>query len=263
MITLASACLLIAGLGDIPSFAKELPEIRSGEPAFRFNGKDLDGFFPYTRGNGRTDPNGVFTVADGMIRISGQDFGAITTDREFSDYHLVVEWKWGEKTCPPREKATRDSGILLHAIGEDGVASGAWMESVECQLIEGGSGDIILVGGKGKPSLTVETRTEGGQLYWEKGGKSVTNNSGRFNWWGRDPKWKDVLGYRGPNDVEKPVGEWNTMEVVADGDNLTYILNGVVVNAGTKSSLKSGRIQVQSEGAELFVRKFEVRPLKP
>jgi len=248
---------------EVPSFARELPTIRSGEPIFRFNGKDLDGFYPYVRNRGRQDPNGVFSVRDGMICVSGQEFGGLTTNDEFHDYHLVVEWKWGERTWAPRKKNTRDSGILVHCVGEDGAAGGNWMESQECQVIEGGTGDFIMVGGKGKPSLTCETRVgPDKQLYFEKGGKAVTRDSGRFNWWGRDPSWKDVLGFRGARDVEKPAGEWNHMEVVCDGDMITTILNGYVVNIGTKSSLTRGKILFQSEGAEIFFRKIEVRPLK-
>ncbi len=247
---------------DIPSFARDVPAIRSGEPIFKFNGKDLAGFYPYVRDRGRDDPNGVFTVRDGLIRISGQEFGGLTTRDEYRDYHLVVEWRWGERTWAPRKERARDSGILVHCVGEDGAASGNWMESQECQIIEGGTGDFIMVGGKGRPSLTCETRVgPDGQLYFEKGGKAVTRNSGRFNWWGRDPSWKDVLGFRGARDVEKPAGEWNRMEVICDGDSITTILNGYVVNMGTKSSLTHGKILFQSEGAEILFRKIEVRPL--
>ena len=119
-----------------------------------------------------------------------------------------------------------------------------------------------MVPGKGKPSLSCETRSgPDRQLYFEKGGKPVTRNSGRYNWWGRDPNWKDELEFRGGRDVEKPVGEWNRMEVVCDGDSITTILNGYVVNIGTKSSLTRGKILFQSECAEIFFRKIEVRPL--
>ena len=248
--------------GEIPSFARDVPAIHSGEPIFRFNGKDLDGFYPFVRNRGRDDPNKVFTVRDGTICVSGQEFGGLTTRDEYQDYHLVVEWKWGERTWAPRKDKTRDSGILVHCVGEDGAAGGNWMESQECQVIEGGTGDFIMVPGKQKPSLTCETRVgPDRQLYFEKGGKAVTRNSGRFNWWGRDPSWKDVLGFRGSRDVEKPAGEWNRMEVICDGDTITNIVNGYVVNAGTKSSQAEGKIQFQSEGAEIFFRKIEVRPL--
>ena len=249
--------------GDIPSFARELPEIRSGSPVFAFNGKDMTGFYPYTRDHGYDDTSEVFTVHDGMIHVTGKEFGGVATCGNFSDYHLVVEWKWGSKTWSPREKASRDSGILLHCVGPDGAAGGQWMESIECQIIEGGTGDLLVVPGHGHPRLTCETRIgPDGQPYFEKGGKPMVKEGGRFNWWGRDPAWKDVLGFRGGRDVEKSTGEWNRVEVICDGDTITNIVNGYVVNVGTKSSLSAGKIQFQSEGAEVFFRKIEVRPLR-
>src|SRR3954447_6453838 len=181
--------------GEIPSFAKDLPEIKSGEPVLRFNGKDLTGFYTYTHNAKLEDPQKVFTVQDGLLRVSGEDYGAVTTRDAYRDYHLVVEWKWGDETWAKRKDKTRDSGILLHCVGPDGAVSGHWMESIECQIIEGGCGDLLMVGGKGKPSLTCEIRVgPDKQPYFEKGGKAVTRDSGRFNWWGRDPEWKDVLG---------------------------------------------------------------------
>jgi hypothetical protein len=247
---------------EIPSFARDLPPIRTGEPIFRFNGKDMTGFYTYLREHKYDDPAQVFAVHDGMIHISGAEFGGLTTRDEFRDYHLLVEWKWGERTFGSRKTKARDSGVLLHCVGPDGAAGGNWMESQECQIIEGGCGDLILVSGREKPSLTCETRVgPDRQLYFEKGGKAVTRDSGRYNWWGRDPAWKDVIGFRGSRDIEKPAGEWNRTEVICDGDTITNIVNGYVVNVGTKSSLTKGKIILQSEGAEIFFRKFEIRPL--
>ena len=57
------------------------------------------------------------------------------------------------------------------------------------------------------------------------------------------------------------MGEWNRMEVVCDGETIRCILNGVLVNEAIKSSQASGKILLQSEGAEIFFRKIEVRPL--
>jgi hypothetical protein len=263
-------CLVVASLPAsgrtdppaFPTFAKELPAFKSGEPVLRFNGRDLTGFYVYTHGHKYEDPNKVFTVHDGMIHVSGEEFGGVATVGNFRDYHLIAEWKWGEKTWGQRKERSRDSGILLHCVGADGAVGGHWMESIECQIIEGGCGDLLMVGGRGKPSLTCETRVgPDKQLYYEKGGEPVTRNSGRFNWWGRDTSWKDVLGFRGPSDVENPTGEWNRMEVICDGDSITNIVNGYVVNVGTKSSHTEGKIQFQSEGAEIFFRTIEVRPL--
>jgi hypothetical protein len=248
---------------EVPSFARDVPRVETGPPALRFNGKDLAGFYTYTREHKYEDPKHVFTVHDGMLHISGEEWGGVATKDEYGDYQLVVEWRWGEKTWPPRKSNARDSGILLHCVGPDGAAGGQWMESQECQIIEGGCGDFIMVGGRAKPSLTCETRLgPDRQLYYEKGGKPVTRDSGRYNWWGRDPSWADRLGFRGRRDVEKPAGEWNRMEVVCDGDSITNIVNGYVVNAGTRSSLTRGKILFQSEGAEIFFRTIEVRPLR-
>ena len=67
-----------------------------------FNGKNLDGWYTFIKGKGRNnDPNKVFTVQNGLIRISGEEFGCITTIEEFENYKLVVDFKWGEKTYAP------------------------------------------------------------------------------------------------------------------------------------------------------------------
>ncbi|MFB3906204.1 MAG: DUF1080 domain-containing protein [Acidobacteriota bacterium] len=241
----------------------------AGEPAARqptaplalFNGRNLDGFYTYLKTSRFEDPKQVFTVKNGEIRISGEEWGAITTREAFRDYHLIVEWKWGGETFAPRKQSARDSGILVHGVGADGAAGGCWLESIEHQIIEGGCGDLIIVAGANRPSLTAETRSEGRQLYWHPGGTRVTRNEGRINWYGRDPQWKDVLGFRGLREVEKHAGEWNRSEVICDGDTVTNIVNGVVVNRATNSSHAAGKIQIQSEGAEILVRLIELRPV--
>jgi Domain of Unknown Function (DUF1080) len=270
-VALALACLWSA-LGwnqyaaraqDVPPYAREVPTLRTSLPILQFNGKDLTGFYTYLHDSKYDDPKKVFSVKDGVLDISGEVFGGLTTRDEFRDYVLFVEWKWGERTFGSRKQKARDSGLLLHCVGADGAAGGNWMQSQECQIIEGGCGDFIMVGGNGnKPSLTCETRlTPDGQLFFEKGAKSETRDSARFNWWGRDPAWKDVLGFRGAHDLEKPTGEWNDMKVICDGDSITNIVNGYVANAATKSSLTKGKIIIQSEGAEILFRKIEIRSI--
>src|SRR5688572_24713808 len=75
------------------------------QPIKLFNGKDLTNFYTWLRGVGKDkDPDKVFTIADGMIRVSGQTFGCFTTHQEFENYRLVVEFKWGTQTFKPREK---------------------------------------------------------------------------------------------------------------------------------------------------------------
>ena len=69
-------------------------------------------------------------------------------------------------------------------------------------------------------------------------------------------------GWKRAQDVEKPTGQWNRQEVICDGDTITYIVNGKVVNYGYNSSHTGGKIQLQSEGAEIFFRRVEMRPIK-
>ena len=230
-----------------------------------FNGKDLTGWYTFIQDRGRdTDPKNVFTVQNGMIHISGEEWGCITTEDEFENYHIVLEFKWGEETHPPRKERARDSGLLLHSQGEDGGSGGIWMHSIECQMIEGGTGDIIVVGdGTDDFSVTANVATEkqGNSFIYQPGGEKQTINSGRINWIGRAPEWKDVKGFRGPYDVEKPLGEWNKLECVADGDQLTIFLNGKLVNKATRVKPQKGKIQIQSEAAEVFIRMVELLPL--
>ncbi|HSB17795.1 MAG TPA: DUF1080 domain-containing protein [Bryobacteraceae bacterium] len=213
---------------------------RLGPKEKLFNGKSLDGFYTYIEKYGKNnDPKGVFRVENGQIRASGEEYGYFITEKEYEDYYLLVEFRWGSKTFPPREGNARDSGILYHAGGEDKL----WPQSIEFQMIEGGTGDLILVG---DTAVTV---------------KGETKRRGRFDRFGKG-KWEDVAGYRDPNgDPEKPHGQWNKLELWADGDNFRFLVNGKLVNEGSKSSVTRGKILFQSEGAEVFFRKIELQPI--
>jgi hypothetical protein len=229
-----------------------------------FNRNNLDGWYAFLQNRGRDDdPKKVFTVKDGMIRISGEEWGCITTDKEYENYTLITEFKWGQTTYAPRLKNARDSGILLHSQGEDGNSQGIWMTSIECQIIEGGTGDFIVVGDgsdKFEITSTVAEEKQGNSFVFQPDGRKVTINENRINWYGRDPNWKDFLDFRGKNDVEKPVGEWNLLECVVNDGEITVFLNGVLVNRATDVKPGKGRIQIQSESAEIFFRRVDLLP---
>ncbi len=264
---LALALLAPPHSGEVPEFVRHMPPPPVvGPVAFAFNGKDLAGFSTFLRYQKQDDPARVFAVVDGCLRISGEEFGGITTLASFRDYHLVAEWRWGGRTSYPRRWRARNSGILVHCTGAEGDGLGSWMAGLESQLIEGGSGDLILVPGKDRPapSLRAEVRTGAdGQPYYQPGGEVVTRSKGRLNWWGRSPTWSDVIWCRGPDDLERPVGEWNRTELVCDGDRITCYLNGRVANAASHLSMTAGRVLFQSEGAEILFRKIEIHPLPP
>lgn len=227
-----------------------------------FNGNNLDGWYTYMKDLGRDkDPKKVFSVEDGVLHISGEMMGCIITEKEYENYHLIAEYKWGDKTYGSRVEQARDNGIFVHCTGEDGVIYDSWMRSFECQIIEGGTGDILILGDKtDRWSMTspVADEKQRGSYVYSPDGKMVTNHSGRINWWGRSPDWEQVLGFRGERDIENPVGEWNKMEIIASGDTLTLKLNGVVVNQGFEVRPAKGRILIQSHLAEIFFRKVDL-----
>ncbi len=238
-------------------------------PIKLFNGRNLEGFYTWIRGSKYADPKNVFTAQDGMIRISGDGYGGLITNRDYRDYHLILEFKWGEKAWADRSDRARDSGLLLHCWGPDGGFGNTWMASFEAQIIEGGVGDILVLTGTdpdtGKmlpTSLTAEVGTDrDGETVWKKGGPRTKFSGGRINWFGRDVEWADKLGFRGRDDVESPHGQWTRMEVIADGGHLIYKVNGVVVNEAFEARPDFGKLLLQTEQAEIFVRRFELWPL--
>lgn len=245
----------------------------SGRAIKLFNGQDLDGWYTYTVQTKYENP-GIFTVVNGMVRVSGGSgtngyFGGMVTKESFADYKLNFDYKWGGPTYGTRYGKSRDSGVLLHCIGPN--EPGPWMTSYEFQIIEGGTGDILVVNATKKDDagqpvtllLTSEGFVDGKQKYFKPGGEKIEfKDSGRHNWWGRDPAWKDVLGYRGPKDVESPFGEWTHCEIIARGDTLEYFVNGQLVNRASGLNITRGKIFFQTEGAEIWYRNIALTPLK-
>jgi hypothetical protein len=74
------------------------------------------------------------------------------------------------------------------------------------------------------------------------------------------------------SDAEKPLGEWNTLDLYAVGDESIHVVNGVPVMAAHHlrttegpgkpvKPLTEGRIQLQSEGAETYFRNISIEPI--
>ena len=197
-----------------------------------FNGKDLTGWYTFLTSKGKNnDPEKVFTVENGLLHITGKEFGYISTQNVFKDFHLSVEFKWGQKKYPPRDADTikRDNGICFYMpLSEKDFV---WPKSIECQVQEGDVGDMWLI-----DSTTVVMD-------------------------GKRTEPKNFTMVKKKKDNEKPNGEWNLVEVIVDKGKITYIVNGIVVNEAESPSLNEGKILIQSEGAEIFYRKIEIAAL--
>src|SRR6185312_11005698 len=167
---------------------------------------------------------------------------------------------------PPREKTARDSGLILHSTGPDGAVGKSWLDGIQCNMVEGGTGDISITGANPKYGFKAqaEERPAGQKtgLYWKDGATVRAFGLGnRLLWFGRDPSWKNVRGFHGKNEVEKGVGQWNTLVVTMKGDTMTVRLNGVTVSRATALGVTRGKLQLQSEGAEILFKKIILKPL--
>jgi hypothetical protein len=78
-------------------------------------------------------------------------------------------------------------------------------------------------------------------LYWkDRVPARVFGAGSRLLWFGRDPAWENVLGFRGKNDVAKRVGPWNTLVVTLKGDTVIGRLNGVTLSQATHLGMPPG-----------------------
>ena len=230
-----------------------------------WDGKSDDGITGKPLGLGRNE-RGIFTVimAEGrpMLRVSGEIYAALTTKEEYENYHLKVEFRWSEKKWPPRLTEKRDSGVLYHCVGRHGAFWNVFMHSLECQIQEDDCGSFYRVGSTlAKVPVDAALKLDPKQKLRPK-----FNPDGELREFAPG-KGGTVLS---PVSNEKPHGEWNTIEVMTVGDQAVHVVNGRVVMGLQQIQqdtgdgvipLKRGRIQIQSEGAELFYRQIAIRPL--
>jgi 3-keto-disaccharide hydrolase len=203
----------------------------------------------------------VFTTLsrDGktVLRISGEYYGCLVTKQDFSNYHFRASFKWGEKKWEPRLTEPKDSGILYHSRGPYGVEYWkSWALSQEMQVIEHGLGEY----------WTQATSAFDIRALPKKAGEEAPR-------WNPEAPWMEFVA---PNnhalagsDEDRP-GEWNTIELVCMQSDCVHIANGKVVMAlknaryrdgGKWIPMTGGKLQIQSESAEVFYRDIEIRPI--
>jgi hypothetical protein len=220
------------------------------------------------------DTNGVFSVVtDGgrpAIRTAGTPNGALITKREYGNYHLRLEFKWG---APRTGGGTRNSGVLYHSHGAYGAFLNSWMQSMEFQLQEHSQGMLIPVGSTAGRKGIADADWRLGATVAVGQDSSLPYPMRRFMVGGR----KVAIAFPAYNvqpaiNAEKPAGEWNTIELYTFLDRSIHVVNGVPVleaEALTTSESKGmptrpltrGRIQLESEGAEAFFRNITIEPI--
>lgn len=207
------------------------------------------------------DPLNVFTVVkeknELILQVTGEIYAGLSTKRDYEDYHLSFEFKWGEKQYEPRLKDKRDSGILYHGQEPHGQFWNVWLRAPEMQVQETDCGDFHPLAGVSM-DIKATQRNEGGNDYWfyDPKGKHRTFRSGPGG------------SCRRSENFEKPNGEWNLLELICIGDKAYHIVNGRIVMVlenskqyvdGIGQSLTKGKIQIQSEAAEVYYKNIKVR----
>jgi hypothetical protein len=191
-----------------------------------FNGKDLSGWTFYLE-KSDAKMEDVWSVRDGVLVCKGDPMGYLATENNYKNFKLVVEWRW----APGKEPG--NSGVLLRITGEPMMLP----KCVEAQLKSSDAGDI-----------------------WAFQGFQVKGDAARSRAVNH-PTLGHLVGVSKKEGNEKPPGEWNKYEIKLEGDKLTLIVNGKLVNEATGCDVVGGQMALQSEGGEIHFRTVNLVPL--
>jgi hypothetical protein len=210
------------------------------------------------------DPQNVFSLVslnndEKVIRISGENFGALTSKAKFSNYHLQLKFKWGKQQWANKKGKKMDSGLLYHCVGNDGADFGFWKRSQEFQIEQGNCGDYWGVAG-GWETISAKLINDSTFIYDVNSPEII---------FGEHSKYGRHCIKEG--DFENPSGDWNVIDLYCFGNESIHMVNGHVVmhlknsqqwDNGTLSTLNKGQIQLQSEGAEIFYKDIRIQAIQ-
>ena len=178
----------------------------------------------------QADVQAIWKFADGVMVCKGSPKGYLHTETDFTNFVLRLEWRW------PPDKKPGNGGVLVRMTGQHKI----WPKSLEAQLNAGSAGD-----------------------FWGLGGYELTGPEERTQSF-EHPQFGKLTNVKKSKDLEKPAGEWNQYEIVADGDVVTLSVNGQVVNRAAGCEVVPGKILLTAEGDEIHFRKVRLTPiLKP
>jgi hypothetical protein len=199
----------------------------------------------------------VFSVVETngakLIRISGEVNASLATKESFDNYHLRLVFKWGDKVY-----TSRNSGLLYKSTGDFGAAFGTWMTTIECQLMHGNLGDTYLMSNTVCETQVIKNDSTRNYNY-SQGAEALP--------FGEKTNGRSIKKL---TDAEKSLGDWNTVDLYCFGQKSVHVINGITVMMNDKSGLEkegvitpliSGKIQLQSEGGELFIKSIDIQPI--
>ncbi len=219
----------------LPILLTLLPLTSAADPVPLFNGRDLAGWHAdIPKADDDPDVKPSFIVRDKMLVSLGVPRGHLLTDRTFSNFRLVAEYRF-----PGRPG---NCGILVHASTPRALYE-MFPASIEVQMNSGHAGDFWCI----HENIVVPEM--------EKRRPRGRNQK----WGGKQGDARRILNLT--DDSEKPLGQWNRMVIVCKDKEIVVHLNGDLVNHGTDCTVNEGRIAIQAEGAEVEFRKLELTPL--
>ena len=190
-----------------------------------WNGKDLTGWQLVT--NPAADIKSVCSIkSDSVLAVAGKPVGYLATIDTFENYKLHVEYRWPFDTVK-----SRNSGVLLH-ISSGPIDRNIWPLSFQVQTKITRAGDLLPMAGA-------------------KFAEPLTSPAGA-----KTP----VLDRQKP-DSEKPLGEWNIVDIVCRDSTIECTINGVIQNRVTKCEPHSGKLGIQLEGFPFELRNIWVTVL--
>jgi len=197
-----------------------------------FNQKNLKGWYAFEPETGKHEEGlDVFAVENKMIRCYGKKPGYLMTRKSFKNFKLSVEFKWNTDSTFARKNNTKNSGVMYLVPQE--TPDELWPKGIQFQIKEGGAtGDFVLL-----QNVTLVIKGTPTQA-----GKSVVSKCFQ--------------------EAENPITDWNTLVITSNNGTITQELNGKLVNEGTESSVKEGRILLQYEGFPIDFRKVVISKLK-
>lgn len=216
---------------------------------------------------GRSRPTGgdvaVKTIDDApALWVKGQTWGAIVHDADLRDYHLRLEYRWGDRRWAPRADKASNNGLLYHTHGAPGAVFGTWQPSVEFEIMTGSTGMAVAVGRdvRIRTTAALDPTLISPPVRYRLGGTPVEIVNGTLIW-----------NVENARDAERPAGQWNVLDLYVLGDRAVHVVNGVPVMVveglatigkdGVRTPLTHGHIQLQSEGAETWFRRVSVEPI--
>ncbi len=164
----------------------------------------------------------TWSVEDGVLKCTGKPVGYLRTDRDDFEDY-VLTLEWRW----PGDGG--NNGVLVHASTPG--ALGVWPKSIEVQLAAGDAGDFWIIG----TDLDVPDEAH---------------------------RKQDRRHINLADGSEKPLGEWNQMEVTCHAAEVIVKVNGQVVNHATNCSVTKGAICLQSEGTPCEFRNIQLTPCK-